>query len=126
MRWKTSLKYFASSICISVGFVTTGSEEQTFGQCKRQLILALGILGHLIAVAEDIRMKLLELNRVWTNAFHPVPPSNVLRDKSGPDGDRLHWPATGCSLEAYASRIWVVVDAESMFIFVVNCLAASC
>lgn len=44
------------------------------------------ILGHFVTFAEDVGMKLAEMN-CCPSPLHPVPVANVLCDKGCPDGD---------------------------------------
>jgi hypothetical protein len=59
-------------------------------------------------------MQLAELDRGRPNLLHPAFMANVLRNESGPNGDGLARPTTGCGLETHATRSLVPEDAEGM------------
>jgi hypothetical protein len=91
---------------------------------EREPVFAGRALGQPIAVTEHVWVQLLKLNRVGTDAFHPIPASNVLSNKSGPDGCRVHRASACSSLETHTARIFVKVDTERMEISVVRDLTA--
>jgi hypothetical protein len=67
-----------------------------------------------VALVEYIRVQLAELNRVVTDALHPAPRTNELRNKGRPDRYVLMSPTARCSLEADTSRVAVAKDAEGV------------
>ena len=75
-----------------------------------------GSLRQLVSIAEDVGVQLSELNGSSADPFHPTSVSDVLRDESSPDGNRLERSTTSCGFEAYAARVLVPEDTESMAI----------
>jgi hypothetical protein len=70
-------------------------------------------------------MQLLELHRSSADPLHPALVSNVLRDKSGPDRDRVERSTTRSGFEADTARVYVPEDAERVAKLAVGDLTSS-
>lgn len=114
IRWNLSRKSRASSQDISNQPEMTEKGQATFGCRECQLVSSCRTLGYSVAIAEDVWMKLSELERSLTYAFHPASMPDILCDKSCPDGDCLERPTTSRRLESDAARVLVTENAECM------------
>lgn len=88
--------------------------SHTFWRRKCEYILSRIALRQSIALTEHVWVQFAELNNALSHTLHPPRITNVLRDKGGPDRNRLHRAASSGNLKTYAARVAVTEYAKCM------------